>query len=263
MSKDFKLKLSDIPAIVSSPKAFSVYACIGVVATVVLTAIATKKLCEQEEEKSSEEETEKPILDTIVDIAKKCVAPALSMFATIFFIRKSNSGWQEFNGLVNDALVNSQNIAALYRSQAPGIVAATVMSGFNKRAPDDGKEWFCLKDLSPYGDIYFQATEIDVLSAEYKLNRNFTLRGSASVREFCAFLGEEALAQIDSKGDYYGWLMENFFESGLQPWIDFSHQHMTDPRTGRPINIITFMWDPAYTEDAELLAYGYELYPTE
>lgn len=263
MSKECKLQWSDIPAIVSSPKAFSIYACIGVVATMVATAIATKRYCEQEAEKSPEEKNEETILDKVVNIGKHYILPITFAVATTGCIHECNIGWQEYNGVINDALVQTQNIAAIYRAQAPGIVAATVTSGFNKRPLDEGKEWFCIKDLGPYGDIRFQAYPIDVLSAKYRLNRNFILRETASVREFCTFLGEDAVKQIDEQGDYYGWLDEDFYAAGLKPWIDISVRHITDQKTGDPMNIITFDWGPRFTEDAQLLAYGYKWYPTE
>lgn len=266
MSKDFKLQLSDIPAIVSSPKAFSVYACIGVVATMILTAIATKRYCEQEAEKSPEEKNEETVLDKAANVVKTYIVPTVSALATVGCINKCNIGWQEYNGVINDALVQSQNIAAIYRSQAPGIVAATAISGLKKRSLDEGKEWFCIKDLPPYGDICFQSTPFDVLNAAYNFNRNFALRGTASVRELCAFYGKEALSQIDEKdkkGDEYGWLDEDFFETGLSPWIDIVYQRKIDPNTGEPITFITFNDGPRYSDDARLLAYGYEMYPTE
>ena len=263
MSKNFKLQLSDIPAIVSSPKAFSVYACVGVVLTMVLTAVATKRYCDQEAEKSPEEKNEETVLDKAANVAKTYIVPAVSAIATVGCINKCNIGWQEYNGVINDALVNSQNTAAIYRSQAPGIVAATAVSGLTKQHADEGKEWFCIKDLPSYGDIYFQSTPFNIINAEYNLNRNFTIRRTSSVRELCSFYGKEALAQVDKNADYYGWLAEDFYDNGLEPWIDITHQREINPNTGEPITVIIFDSAPRFSDDAHLLAYGYELYPTE
>lgn len=61
---------------------------------------------------------------------------------------------------------------------------------------------------------YFESTVEQVLAAEYHLNRNYILRGDASLNEFYEFLG---LDYTDS-GDVLGWDMA----SGLY-WIDFEH----------------------------------------
>ena len=65
---------------------------------------------------------------------------------------------------------------------------------------------------------YFEASVEQVLSAEYHLNRNYMLRGSACVNEFYEFLG---IASIDG-GDALGWdICSEIF------WVDFDHHNFT------------------------------------
>ena len=70
------------------------------------------------------------------------------------------------------------------------------------------------------GERYFEANPGDVFSAEYHLNRNFTLRGCANVNEFYMFLGLEET----EAGETLGWSGDDFLESGMSPWIDFDHR---------------------------------------
>lgn len=62
---------------------------------------------------------------------------------------------------------------------------------------------------------FFETTLEQVISAEYHLNRNYTLRGYVWLNEFYMFLGIE---QTDY-GSVIGWSTESGFE-----WIDFDHR---------------------------------------
>lgn len=82
--------------------------------------------------------------------------------------------------------------------------------------PLDEGEKYLFYDEYKHG--YFEATMEDVLNAEYHLNRNFTLRGSASINEFYTFMG---LAPTDF-GDAIGWGCGRLLEEYEFPWIDIS-----------------------------------------
>lgn len=262
MKMTLREKINYICEVATSPRAYSVYACVGLVVTVVCAIVATKEVCEAEAEKSPEEKNDISKLDQVLEIGAAYSSTALAAAATIYCIHKADAGWRDYTGLISTGLSMTQDKMARYRSQAPGLVAASLVSGLGGRKADDGKQWYCLKDLGPYNDIYFQSTEADIYYAELHLNRNFQLRGSASVREFAAFLG--ILDQIDKEADYYGWDIATFIEDwGMDPWIDFEHWHTTDPETGETINMISFTWEPEFNEDHDLLAYGYLPYPGE
>lgn len=63
---------------------------------------------------------------------------------------------------------------------------------------------------------YFQATISQVLQAEYHINRNFALRGSATLNEFYDFLG---ISHVHG-GDDIGWWVDPDNEFY---WINFNH----------------------------------------
>lgn len=69
-----------------------------------------------------------------------------------------------------------------------------------------------------FGQRYFESTLEQVISAEYHLNRNYTLRGSATVNELYEFLGLEPF----DGGDDLGWETS----SGIY-WVDFDHRKVT------------------------------------
>lgn len=65
-----------------------------------------------------------------------------------------------------------------------------------------------------HGGRYFESTIEQVLSATYHLNRNYTLRGSATLNELYEFLGLE----ITEYGDVLGWAPTDDGEF----WIEFN-----------------------------------------
>lgn len=67
-----------------------------------------------------------------------------------------------------------------------------------------------------YGNRFFEATLEQVISAEYHLNRNYTLRGYAILNEFYDFLGLEPT----DYGDELGWI----FNDNGKEWIEFNHR---------------------------------------
>lgn len=86
----------------------------------------------------------------------------------------------------------------------------------DNRPPWNEKQTFYLEGYPGF----FEKTMEEVRTAEYILNRNFVLKGSATFNEFLRFLG---LDDLGGKGDIIGWegyIGEAFY--GYQ-WIDFDH----------------------------------------
>lgn len=258
-----KERINYICSIASSPRAYAWYSYIGLATTMVLTIIATREECKREAAKSSEEKSEKTTLDEVKEIATNYIPPIISAGVTAYCINKSVVKGEERLQLANQMTMFAQNTASLYRSQAPGIVTASLINGFSKRPPDEDKEWFCLKDMVPSGDIYFQSTQLNVLSAMYKLNKLFADKNAVSVKDFARFLGPDVEKQLGTNGNHYGWNIEVYYEWGDFPWIDFSCYNTTDQETGIVINMIAPIWGPQYVEDEKLFTYGYSDYPTE
>lgn len=85
-----------------------------------------------------------------------------------------------------------------------------------------------------YGNRFFEATLEQVISAEYHLNRNYSLRGYTVLNEFYEFLGIEPT----DYGSELGWA--NYDDD--MAWIDFNHR-VTDIR-GKECVIIDMPFAP-------------------
>lgn len=94
----------------------------------------------------------------------------------------------------------------------------------------------------------FEATEVEVLSAEYELNRLFILRGYASVLDFYKMLGiEEKIKNVELVDcEMYGWSLDCASEWGYE-WIDFTHRSIQED----PYEVveISYPFAPGYIWD--------------
>lgn len=273
-----KVALNNLSRKLNTPTTYSSCAVVGVLATAVLAIVATRKHCQKANEEISQEEflAKEPTTEERIESVKetlKIYAPTIIFAAaTIFCIKKADKKWLVFNNLINASYLAARERAAHYRLLAPAAVAAELAQGFqNKPSAEEGIAWFCLKDF-PIGfdgeydefgkpkfvfkDIWFQSTSEDVLDAMYHLNRNFTIRTTASTREFFAFLGILDM-HPEIWGDALGWDGAMFWDDGLMPWIDFERWHYIEPSTQEVINMIAFTWDPWISPNGEPFAYGY------
>lgn len=84
------------------------------------------------------------------------------------------------------------------------------------RPPWDEVQTFYLQGYPKF----FDRTMEQVRTAEYVLNRNFVLRGSATFNEFLRFLGVDDLGEEGERIGWESYIGEAFY--GYQ-WIDFDH----------------------------------------
>lgn len=70
---------------------------------------------------------------------------------------------------------------------------------------------------------FFQRTMLEVMDAEYRLNRKFALEGEASINDFFEFLS----LNLVEGGDLLGWSQEASFDFYNYAWIDFEHELVT------------------------------------
>ncbi len=73
------------------------------------------------------------------------------------------------------------------------------------------------------------------MDAEYHLNRNFVLRGVASLNEFYAFLGLPETRY----GDEVGWTVADGYS-----WIDFEHRLVSRDDGGDDVCVIDMLFPP-------------------
>jgi len=245
---------------VTTPHAYSIYASIGVLVTVGLTIYSTVKQCkENEKRKKPEELTREDVVDEVKSTVKNYIPVAVSAAATIGCINKADSKWQDYVGMVNNGFVAAQDAANRYRMTAPAVAAAEILRGFSGDKAEEGKQWFCLKGAADLKDLYFQSTESEVWQGLYHFNRNFQIRGCASVKELMCFL---CIKQEDlPPNDLLGWDSYTFLENGEVPWVDFETWHVNDEKTGEQINCISYMVTPEYSENGTPYAYESEYCP--
>lgn len=134
---------------------------------------------------------------------------------------------EEADVKIQDAIAKAKRNEDI-SAYAPGLNGANDSS--------DGKILF----YESFRGEYFEATMNDVLNAEYHLNRNFALRGCASLNEFYEFLG---LEKTDF-GETLGWNADEFIEGGLTPWIDFDHRTAAVTDDGLECCIIDMVFAP-------------------
>lgn len=119
------------------------------------------------------------------------------------------------------------------------IASEEVMKSDVKVSPDK-RIWH-----EAYLGVTFEATELEVLAAEYELNRVFILRGYSSMLDFYKMLGiEDKIKNVELDAcEMYGWSFDTATEWGYE-WIDFTHRDIQeDPFT---ITEISYPFAPGY-----------------
>lgn len=116
-------------------------------------------------------------------------------------------GEETHNNIINSIAVEKAKDSHVYSPCLAGCYDLSVDSDSEPRLFYD-----------EFSGRYFETTTEQVLEAEYHLNRNYTLRGYATLNELYDFLG---LEKIDC-GDVLGWAP---LDEGMY-WIDFNHRKL-------------------------------------
>lgn len=223
-----------------------VCALVGLGATVYTVSKAVPKA--QKAIKEAEEEKGEPLtrMETVKAVAPDCIVPAAICIATagciiaetVIDIRKEKALTAAV-GLVQSGFNNYRNaLIELHGEEADREVIAHMartdceFHQIGLDSPDEKVIWY--DELSGKS---VEAYEREIMDAEYHFNRNFVMRGYASLEELYIFLG------IDPpKGsDKLGWTSSDGYM-----WVDFQHRLLTstdDP--GTPIYSIDFVFAPS------------------
>lgn len=98
-----------------------------------------------------------------------------------------------------------------------------------------------------YGNRYFNMSTEDMTDAAMILNKNYIMRGYASLNEYYAILG---LDPID-EGEVLGWNVDEMCYTFGSNWIDIEYDHVkTDD--GLECDIIRFLQEPTIDESLYL-----------
>ena len=217
----------------SSPLLCTLLGVTGVVVTAVLTAKGTPKAIEliQSKQETSTEPL-KPI-EKIVAAAPAYIPAAGVGALTIVSIIGANVLSHKQNLSLAAALTlmktnykdYRQKVKELFGDEADKKVQTEISKDrFDpskiQRHPNHGMDELYIWMDNNTGQI-FEATEAEVIQAEYDVNRLLNKYGSCSLAEYCKLLGIEV-----SEGDEeVGWDVEDFMENwgGEYYWIDFEH----------------------------------------
>ncbi len=220
---------------------------VGVVTTAILAAKATPKACvlyDDLKERKAELEEELTAIDIVKEVGPVYIPSALMGVATIACIFGANvlSQRQQARLMSSYALLNNyhkaycKKLTELYGEEAD-IKIRTEMARSNCA-------YHCISLDVPDEKIIFYdeisgesitCYEREIMDAEYHLNRNFVLRGYASLNEFYEFLG---LPQT-IYGETVGWSSADGYY-----WIDFEHRLISRDDGGTDIYSIDMLFPP-------------------
>jgi len=243
--------VDDFKDIMTSPSSLEKFAFIGVIATGVTSAIATKKaidiLHERKEPKHIVEVEEEIISDgQIISVPKieeehkegvlpqkdiclkiaACYAPVVGIgLLTMLLMHKTVITSFETIDILSESLNDALARTNKYKQLAAGAIATDISANMLKRdqesddnVNEDGekKYWFYLSGFDDKSDRYFKDTMSGITEAMYKLNRYFILHGSATVNDFCT------IEEIESAPEFklWGWSYELGTDYGYE-WIDY------------------------------------------
>lgn len=208
---------------------------VGVVVTSILTAKATIKAFEIVNEEECEKKRELTKKEMVVLAGPSYFSAILVGASTIACILGANAlnkrqqamlssayafvnaSFKEYKNKVKELYgeeTHSNVVNAIAVEKAKESHIASIYIGGECNLPMDDSEPRLFYD--EFSERYFEATTEQVLEAEYHLNRNYILRGYATLNEFYDLLGLEKT----DYGDTLGWepLDEGLF------WIDFNHR---------------------------------------
>lgn len=230
----------------------------GVVATTVMAVKATPKAVKLLEEAKEEKGEELTVVEKVKVAGTTYLPTVVTGAATIACIfganvlnKRHQASLASAYALVDSSYKDYKNkVKELYGEETHQEVVNAIMI---EKAEDVYVHSECLcascdlateeNDGEPktfydeHSNRYFEATIEQVITAEYHLNRNFTLRGYAVLNELYEFLGLETT----DYGSVLGWAVND----DEIYWVDFNHRKVILP-DNMEVYIIETPYEPTY-----------------
>lgn len=214
----------------TAPTILSAMGTVGLIATVVEAVKATPKaMIIRDQEVPYVDGKQDPV--EVVKATWKCYVPtAILGAATIGCIVGADILGKRQKAALMSAYILLQKAYAEYRegtvetfgADADRRVKQAVAKGRKEKSESDepivARET-CLFYEEHYGK-YFERTMIEVLDAEYRMNRKFALTGEASLNDFFEYLG----FSDQEIGDAFGWSESYVCDYENTWWVDFDHE---------------------------------------
>lgn len=259
-----KMKLQKLTK--ASPTILSCLAAAGVIGTAILAARSTPKALWKIREDSKEKHDGDPDAYTALEAVKSawiCYIPAavtgaatiVCIFGANVLSKQQQAALTSAYALLNDSYQNYKSkLKELYGDEAhqkiidsiavekagnvyisaPNIIGSSSLT-FDEPNPEDTRLFY-----DSFSRRYFESTLVQVLNAEYHLNRNYALGYGVCINDLYRFLGID----IIPGGDELEWFGSDGFW-----WIDFDH-HKTVLDDGLEVYVIDLVFEPRLaTED--------------
>ncbi len=235
----------------NSPTILTCISAVGFIGTVVMAVRATPKavkLIEADSCKNHEGDSNAYTKKEAVCSAWKCYLPATAAgVATIACMFGANALNKRQQASIASAYALLDQAYKEYRGKATELLGEDGDKHIReeiakdkcvkKQPPEDGYMMFC----DEYRGECFERTMTQVIQAEYHFNRNFALRGEASLNEFYKFLDLEPIVG----GDEIGWDIAFGEEFYGYSWIDFEHEKFT-MEDGMECCLINYPFPPTH-----------------
>lgn len=219
---------------------------VGVVTTSILTAKLTPKALEVIEQAKDEKGSNKLTKFEIFNVTAPVYIPAIVMgAATITCIFGANVLNKQKQAALSSAYALLNNYHKEYRNKLIELHGKEADEEIRKAMAREHCNFHQIRLDAPDGKVIFYDEisgesitryEREIMDAEYHLNRNFALRGYASLNEFYEFLG---LPQTDY-GEELGWTMSDGYS-----WIDFEHRLVSQDDGGTEVYSIDMIFPPS------------------
>lgn len=219
-----------------APTILSVLGSVGVVTTAVASAKATMDVADMYANE---------LEPTGIDIAKTYIPTAISAAASIGCIMGGNTISRKQTAALAALYAGATKTYSDYRAKViekkgkefDKEIRAEITRdnpGYHRQelTCPDGKLTF----IEPVTHQIFERYEREVMDAEYHFNRNFVIRGYASLAEFLYFLG----IPIAPESEMVGWSIDDGF-----CWIDIHHELLDVDVNGKNLYQITYDIEPS------------------
>lgn len=210
-----------------SPTILTCIAAAGVIATAVTAVKVTPKalnLLDDAKNERDEELNKFEIIKTAGPLYIPSIVIGVSTIVCIFSAnilnKKQNAALISAYSLLNSSYKEYKNkISELYGEDADRTIRNAIVDekfiAINNGSVNENDEKFIFYEEQH--DSFFEMSMADFYHSIYHFNRNFTIRGFALLNELYKFLGIDTLPS----GDVLGWSIDEFYDVGLMPWIDF------------------------------------------
>lgn len=225
---------------------------LGVITTIALTIRDTPKALQRIEKTREEKGEELTKIETAIAAAPAYIPTVIACGTSLACIFSANILSNRQQAALTSAYAVLDNYHKEYRKTLIDLHGEEIdrevrdniarsncqFHQINIDAPDEKMIFY--EEISGESIVRY---EREIMDAEYHLNRNFVLRGYASLNEFYEFLG---LPQTDY-GEVVGWSLSDGY-----CWIDFEHRLVSgQDDAGTPIYSIDMIFPPHadYLED--------------